>query len=241
MLQADAILPEVPPRPAPWNLRGRGWIVALKLPPQHPAHDAFLPAELTGRGRGLASFLVYADYGESDCGPYRELLFIPGAFPFDDGRRHLSISRILVSTWDSVVNGRNNWGIPKDRADFEVQQQGREESVRVTSEGREVCELRFAALRFAPPLPVHGGIVPAGLRTMAQRFRGNSYFYAPGARGRVRPGRLLSWRFDPGLFPDLAGAAVVATLKVESFRLTFPAARVQPPCMRLRSSAPASL
>ncbi|MCM2312259.1 MAG: acetoacetate decarboxylase family protein [Steroidobacteraceae bacterium] len=241
MLQPDASLPEVPLVPAPWDLRGVGWIVALKLPPRHPAHDAFLPDELRGRGRALASFLVFADYAESGCGPYREILFIPGAFPFDDGRRYLSISRILVSTWDSVVNGRNNWGIPKDRADFEVQRDGREESIRVTSEGREVCDLRFTTLRFAPPLPVRSGIVPAALRTLAQRFRGNSYYYAPAARGRVRPGRLQSWRFDPELFPDLAGSAVVATLRVDSFRLTFPPARVQPPCMRLRSSAPASL
>jgi hypothetical protein len=229
MLQPDETLPSVPLKPAPWDLRGSGWIVALKLPAHHPAHDAFLPPELAGRGRGLASYLMYVDYAESGCGPYRELLFIPGAFPFDDGRRHFSISRILVSTWDSVVNGRANWGIPKDRADFEVERggvHGREERVRVTSDGREVCELCFATLRIAPPLPVQGALLPASLRTLAQRFRGRTYYYAPAARGWVRPGRLLSWSFDPVLFPDLAGAAVVAALRVESFRLTFPVARI---------------
>lgn len=230
MLQPDASLPDVALCPAPWQLRGNGWIVALKLPPRHPAHDAFLPDELAGRGRGLASCLMYVDYAESGCGPYRELLFIPGAFPFPDGRRHLTISRILVSTWDSVVNGRNNWGIPKDRADFAVEQggaDGREHCVRVSSDGREVCELRFAALRLAPPLPVHGAVVPSSLRTLAQRFRGHTYYYAPQARGWVRPARLLSWRFDAGLFPDLAGTAIVAALQVGSFRMTFPVARVQ--------------
>lgn len=226
MLQPDDILPEVPLRPAPWDLRGSGWIVALKLPARDPAHDAFLPPDLLGRGRSLASYLMFVDYAESGCGPYRELLFIPGAFPCEDGRSHLSISRILVSTWDSVVNGRNNWGIPKDRADFDVRQDGRDEVVRVTSDGRELCELRLAMLRFAPPLPVHSGIVPAALRTMAQRFRGKTYYYAPAARGRVRPGRLVSWRFDGALFPDLSGAAVVAALRVESFRMRFPVARV---------------
>jgi hypothetical protein len=172
---------------------------------------------------------MFVDYAESGCGPYRELLFIPGAFPFEDGRRHLTISRILVSTWDSVVNGRNNWGIPKDRADFEVERtagDGREERVRVTSEGRELCELRFAPSRFAPALPVNGGLLPAGLRTLAQRFRDRTYYYAPEARGRVRPGRLLSWRFDATVFPDLSAAAVLAVLKVESFRMSFPVARI---------------
>jgi hypothetical protein len=229
MLQPDSGLPDVPLCPAPWDLRGSGWIVALKLPAGHAARDAFLSDELAGQGRSLASYLMYVDYAESGCGPYRELLFIPAAFPFPDGRRHLTISRILVSTWDSVVNGRNNWGIPKDRADFAVERggtDGGEECVRVSSDGREVCELRFATLRLAPPLPVHGAVVPASLRTLAQRFRGSTYYCAPEARGWMRPGRLLSWRFNAGLFPDLAGAAVVAALKVESFRMRFPVARV---------------
>jgi hypothetical protein len=229
MLQPDSILPKVPLCAAPWSLRGSAWIVALKLPPGAPARDAFLPPSLAGQGRGLASYLMYVDYVESGCGPYRELLFIPGAFPFGDGRRHLTISRILVSTWDSVVNGRNNWGIPKDRADFEVEQGlggAREDRVRVVSEGREVCELRFATLRFAPPLPVPGGLLPARLRTLAQSFRGRTYYYAPAAGGRARPGRLLSWRFDAELFPDLAAAPVLAAFKIESFRMTFPVADI---------------
>jgi hypothetical protein len=98
--------------------------------------------------------------------------------------------------------------------------------VRVTSDGRELCALSFAPLRFAPPLPVHGALLPASLRTLAQRFRGHTYYYAPEARGRVRPGRLVSWRFDSDLFPDLVGTAVVAVFKVESFRMRFPVARV---------------
>jgi hypothetical protein len=229
VLQPDASLPDVPLCPPPWDLRGSGWIVALRLPPGSPAREAFLPAELAGRGRSPVSFLMYVDYAESGCGPYRELLFIPGSFPFEDGRRHLTIGRILVSTWDSVVNGRNNWGIPKDRADFEIERPAagrREERVRVTSEGRELCELRFAPARLAPPLPVSSGLLPTGLRTLAQRFRRRTYYYAPEARGRVRPGRLVGWRFDARLFPDLADARVLAVLEVESFRMTFPVARI---------------
>lgn len=228
MLQPDASLPAVPLRPAPWDLSGSGWMVALKLPTGSSERDAFLPAALAGRGRGLASFLMFVDYAESGCGPYRELLFIPGSFPFEDGRRHLTIGRILVSTWDSVVNGRNNWGIPKDRADFDVERSAgkREERVRVTSDGRELCELRFAPSRLAPPLPVNGRLLPSGLRTLAQCFRGRTYYYAPEARGRVRPGRLVSWRFDAKLFPELSAAAVLAVLNVESFRMRFPVARI---------------
>lgn len=229
MLQASASLPEVARKPAPWDLTGSGWMVALKAPPGSPSRDAFLPGSLAGQGRGAISYLMYVDYAESACGPYRELLFIPGAFPFADGGRHLTISRILVSTWDSVVNGRLNWGIPKDRADFEVAAAvagGREDHIRVISDGRELCDLRFASVPFMPSLPVSSALVPERYLTLAQRFEGRDYLYTPQASGRVRPGRLVSWRFDAPLFPDLAAASVLAVFKVERFRMRFPLARI---------------
>jgi hypothetical protein len=74
---------------------------------------------------------------------------------------------------------------------------------------------------------VHGALVPRSLRTLAQSFRGRTYYYAPEARGWIRPARLSSWRFDASLWPDLAGAAVIAAVRVESFRMTFPVARVE--------------
>jgi hypothetical protein len=229
MLQPDTSLPDVPEHPAPWDLDGRGWIFALKLARGAPALDAFLPPEFAGQGRSLASYLMYVDYSAAPCGPYRELLFIPGAFRFGDGRRHLTISRIVVSTWDSVVNGRNNWGIPKDRADFDVAQgEGpwSPEQVKVSCQGRVMCEFTARPLRLAPRLPVPGALLPQGLRTLAQRFRGRDYYYAPSASGWIRPGKLLDWRFDASLFPDLADASVVAALQVLAFRMRFPVARV---------------
>lgn len=229
MRQADALLPTVPMKPAPWQLRGQGWIVALRLPEHSPARSAFLPADFAGKARGGYSLLMFVDYAESDCGPYHELLFIPGAFRFADGKRHLTISRILVSTWDSVVNGRENWGIPKDRADFDVRYDvdgSGVDEIRVLSEGREMAALRLKAWPLS--LPVHGGIVPASLRTLAQRFRGKTFLYAPSSRGWIRPGRLLSWRFDGELFPDLAGARIIAAVKIPSFAMTFPLSKVLP-------------
>ena len=230
MLQPNERLPDVPRHRPPWSLTGSGWVVALRLPADSPARGAFLPDRLAGQVRSPVSLLMYVDYIESGCGPYRELLFIPGTLPFDDGRRHFTISRIVVSTWDSVVNGRENWGIPKDRADFDVAPAGpddRDLRVRVTEDdGREMCSLRFGRRAFAPSFPVPGRLLPEGLRTLAQRFDDRTYYYAPSTSGRVRPGRLLDWSFDAGLFPDLRGSSVVATLEVERFRMTFPVARV---------------
>jgi hypothetical protein len=233
MLQPDPGLPDVPLYPAPWTLRGNGWIVALKLPAQHPAQDAFLPGELAGRGRSLASYLMYVDYAESGCGPYRELLFIPGAFPFADGRRHLTISRILVSTWDSVVNGRNNWGIPKDRADFTVQYGvggSREDRIELhDTDGTFMARLHLAERNtFGLGLPAPGQLLPRALRTLAQRQDDREFYYAPASSGMLRPGRLLDWSFNAALFPDLAGSKVLMAVKMRDFRMTFPVAEVRP-------------
>lgn len=59
-------------------------------------------------------------------GPYDELIYVPGLFsrrprqPLRTGRTAAepieyfpSITRIYVSTDESVYNGRKNWGIPK--------------------------------------------------------------------------------------------------------------------------------
>lgn len=215
-------------KPAPWALRGQGWVVAMHLPASSPARSAFVPPSLAAQVGGRIALLMFMDYAQSDCGPYHELLLIPGSFPFGDGKRHLSISRILVSTWDSVVNGRANWGIPKDRADFRVRYSvdgSRDDHILVSSEGRVMADLRFTALPF-PPLPVFGGLIPESMRTLAQQFDGKTFLYAPGSRGWVQPGRVKSWAFDGDLFPDLAGARVLAAVKIRSFAMTFPLARI---------------
>jgi hypothetical protein len=230
MFQPDADLPVVPDCPPPWQLTGSAWLVALRLAPGSAARTAFLDESVAAQVRSPFALLMYVDYTASACGPYRELLFIPGHVPFEDGRRHFTISRIVVSTWESVVNGRRNWGIPKDRADFDVRAGGDAsgvETVRVRADGgRELCTLSFAPRRFAPRLPVPGALLPAGMRTLAQRHAGRTCYYAPVASGWIRPGRVLDWRFDPALFPDLGAASILAAGKVDSFRMTFPVARI---------------
>src|SRR5574343_636748 len=105
--------------PAPWTLRGRGYILAIRMPQAVLDDCPHTPAELRASRRGALSLAMLVDYAESPAGPYQELLFIPGTFDFQ-GQRHPSISRIFVSTMASVVNGRRNWGIPKDRCDFSI-------------------------------------------------------------------------------------------------------------------------
>jgi hypothetical protein len=225
MLQPAADLPDVPRVLPPWALRGHAWIVLLRLPAGAAARHAFVPAELRSSVAAPVSALMCVDYVEAPCGPYRELLFIPGAMRFPDGRSHLSISRILVSTWDSVVNGRANWGIPKDRADFEVDAAGAPQRFVVRDGNSEVCRMEFAPPR-GPRLPLRTAWIPAAFATLAQRLDGRTFYYRPEARGALRLCRLLNWRFDARLFPDLAAGRVLASLRVEDFAMTFPVARV---------------
>jgi acetoacetate decarboxylase len=58
----------------------------------------------------------------SGVGPYKELLFIPGVFHIN-GRYTYSISKIYVSTEASVRSGIENWAIPKEVADFTIEDQ----------------------------------------------------------------------------------------------------------------------
>jgi hypothetical protein len=223
MLQPSESLPAVTRAPAPWSLRGHAWMVVLRLPAGDAARTAFVPADLRATVKSAFSVLMCVVYDEAPCGPYRELLFVPGTIQFG-ATRHPSISRIVVSTWDSVVNGRANWGIPKDRADFDWVRSRDGDRWRVTSDGRELCALEFSAPT-GVRLPLRSAWVPRRFDTFAQRLEGRTWFYQPTATGHLRLCRVRQWRFDPDLFPDLSRATVLTALRIEGFRMVFPVAR----------------
>lgn len=225
MLQSSESLPAVERVPAPWSLRGDAWMVLMRLPRAAAAATAFVPPALRDTLHSPLSALICVEYLEAPCGPYRELLFIPGAMQFPDGRRHPSISRILVSTWASVVNGRANWGIPKDRADIFFESLPGGDRIRVMDDGRESCRIEFGPAR-GPRLPLTTSLLPSSLTRLAQWHEGRVFHYQPRARGSMRFCRLRHWQFDARHFPDLAGARVIACARVERFEMTFPPASV---------------
>lgn len=219
-------LPEVPMAPAPWQLQGQGYILALRLPADVLDHGAFLDAATAGQRRGRLAYVMFVDYASSDVGPYHELLFIPGSLPFSDGR-HLTISKIYVSSQASVVNGQANWGIPKELCDFDVRY-GADgiDCVRLSRDGQVFAELDFSHHLFR--LPFNGRLIPAALRTLGQHWQGREFLYAPAAGGHIKPARLRRVRIDPAHFPDLAQGRVLGCVKVTDFAMQFPVARVQP-------------
>jgi hypothetical protein len=214
--------------PAPWQLTGRGYIAALRFEAGVLEQDPFTPAELKGqRLAGNVGYIMLVDYSSSAVGPYYELLFIPGRFRQPDGKKRYSISRIFVSSEDSVVNGRRNWGIPKFHADFDLQydKQGGVQA-EISRNGQSFCRLSFKKLPGS--LPVTTALVPPSLRTLTQAWEGQRFQYTPGASGWAGLAKLTNAWADPAEFADLAKAKPLLGVATNPFRMTFPISKITP-------------
>jgi hypothetical protein len=215
----DSALPDTASAPAPWDLRGSGCILLLRTPA--PAD----PGGGDGTFAGGPGIVMFVDYAESPVGPYREVLHIPGRYRFG-GRRRWSIGRIYVSTWASVVNGRRNWGIPKDRADFERSAQANGgERYTVSTDGEPVASLDVTY--HGPALPLPGWLTPAGLRGLTQDYAGRRFSLAPVASGRLRMARVRHLAANPETFAEIRKADVFAAFGVPEFRMRFPVATIE--------------
>lgn len=102
----------------PWNLKGDGYIFVYRLPKEFLINNCFIPKEFQEKLFIGLSALIIVDYHSSNVGPYKEILFIPALFNFN-GKKYYSISKIYVDSELSIFNGYQNWGIPKEFADFE--------------------------------------------------------------------------------------------------------------------------
>ena len=222
LLTPDEALPAVARAPAPWTLHGDGWILLLHLPEAVRRDPRHLPPELRDRPMGGPSIVMFVDYSDSPAGPYRELLYIPGRFSLEDGQRAWSVTRIYVSSWESVVNGRLNWGIPKDQAEFRRVPAGRGERLEVETGGRRIATLELAPL--GPALPVHAALLPKALRALVQFHAGRRFDFVPGATGRAGGARVVSLASDAALFPALDEAQVRLAARIPRFRMQFPVA-----------------
>ena len=218
-LLADPALDLVP---APWQPPAQGYACPMKLPVVVLAACSFTPTGLSKSRRSPLSVAMLVDYQSSAVGPYQELLFIPGSFDFGHGERQPSISRIYVSSQASVLNGRRNWGIPKDRCDFELSfhDDGIDRAVLTADDGRRIAEMTLSSSGPALPLPAHW--LPEAWRTLAQVWEGKVFTLAPSAQGKCRAAKVLDWHFDPELFPDLARGRCLAAVKIPQFTMIFP-------------------
>ena len=214
--------------PAPWQLTGRGYIAALRFGEGVLDADPFTPSSLRGRRRsGNWGYIMLVDYADSAVGPYKELLFIPGRFDDVDGGKRYSISRIFVSSQASVDNGRRNWGIPKELAEFDLHYDAKGGvEAEVSRKGEVFCRLGFKKLSFA--LPVTTALLPQSLLTLSQHWQGQHYIYTPAASGRAALATLQSCWADADVFPELHQAKPVLAVATTRFSMTFPVSTIKP-------------
>jgi hypothetical protein len=163
------------------------------------------------------------DYRESEVGPYRELLFMPGRMKLA-GRSMFSISKIYVSTVDSVGNGIENWGIPKQLAEFaRTPSADGSDRFGVTLGGREIFTARLEP--FGPRFPFSSALLPVAI---GQEKRGDLLITRPRAVGTGRLCRAREVRVTASCFPDVTRIKPIALIAVRGFRMTFPVPRIVP-------------
>lgn len=208
--------------PAPWTLTGDGLMMLYRFSRKFVLENGFVPPELCDSFVGGIGSVMLVDYHTSDVGPYRELLFIPGQFQLGS-KRYYAITKIYVSTIVSVENGRINWAIPKEQADFDIQNNGH--TFVVTQAGKSILDSSIKSRRLS--LPVNTAWSPLKL-SLGQIQNGSLYITAPAAKGKIQPASILDVRVNPALFPDIGQFRPLVAVRVRDFTMTFPIADVTP-------------
>lgn len=210
--------------PAPWSLRGQGHIFLYRFSQTFLGQKELMPALLRDSFVGGVGALMLVNYTHSDCGPYRELLLVPGNFRIA-GVVRPSITQIVVSSEASVVNGRHNWGIPKYQADFVVTSGVAEsgapsEQWTVRGKTGDVFSGTVSPVRFAPRLPIHSAVIP---HTLAQWWQSRLYVTKVSASGWGKPSRLTAHQAGSASYLDLSNERPLfgVGVSVDPFQMTF--------------------
>lgn len=204
--------------PPPWTLHGDGVVIVAHFPEAFVREHGFLADFQRDGYRGYIGTVMLVDYHTSGVGPYRELLFIPGLFRLGD-RTTFSISKIYVSTLNSVQNGIENWGIPKELAQFNLTTLPNGTRLfEVTREGHLFLSARVKPWSFR--FPISTELLP-GFQVTQQR-RDDLLLTRPKATGKGRLASLNLVAIDGAYFPDIQRGTVLSTILVEDFTMTFP-------------------
>lgn len=213
-------IPMHTPVPPPWSLRGDGDVFFYRFAPGDPGVDD----DHSSGYRGGLGAIAWMDYRESPVGPYREILFIPGRVAYG-GRRLHTITRIFVESWESVVSGRANWGIPKYRADFMTARDGETETLTAARPAAD-GGAPFARLVVEPGalrLPIDTRLCPV---TLIEQADGQTFLTALTVRAGVSRLRVREVWADDAWFPQ-PRRALLGAVRLRDFRITFPVPNIE--------------
>ena len=201
--------------PAPWNLTGDAYIMVYKFSKDFVKEYGFLADYQQDRFLGYVGTVMLVDYKTSGVGPYQELLFIPGVFTFN-WKKMFSISKIYVSSRDSVYNGIENWGIPKEYADFDWQiNPDGSEDISVSIEGKQFFKTTIKKGFISFPIKT---VLPL---TIVQKLRKDLILTHPTAKGKATLASIKSMEVDRNFFPDISKVSPLITMKVKDFEMNF--------------------
>jgi hypothetical protein len=206
--------------PPPWKLKGYGYILLYHFNKDFIRKNGFLKAfQANNLTSGWGAVMV-VNYEDSPAGPYQELLFIPGIFSFN-GNKSFSISKIYVSTELSVVNGINNWGIPKEYASFSWAKLKNEDHIDVTLNEKKIFQAHFTKGGFR--FPVSTKLIPFKI---IQSFNNQLLLTKPSGKGSASFATHSQLQTNPPFFPDLSNSKPFLTIRVDNFEMVFPPAAI---------------
>lgn len=204
--------------PAPWQLSGNGYILLYYFRSRFLEQKGFMAGFQKENLRLRLGAVLMIDYATTDVGPYRELMFIPGFFSFE-GWRSFSISKIYVSSAESQLNGQQNWGIPKELADFSVQELSGGRSRWIVKKGEYTFFDASIKTRSAG-FPISSKLLP--FSRIVQEQRNRLLLTTPTASGKLKPATVQHISANPDFFPPIQEAKLLAAFSFQNFHMKFP-------------------
>lgn len=196
--------------PAPWTLTGSGLIIPFLLDSDYK--NTHFPG-----WSGRLAIMMFVKYVSSPVGSYSEWMFVPGKRVNPRGK-HFSVDQIRVDSQLSVDCGQQNWGIPKQLANFNIEQTKSNWHMEVSENlGNVVAKGRL----LGPSIPIHSAILPFSLY---QFWQGEHYWTKPVAKGTGRLFKLESLSVTGDHFPDISTQTRLPAVAISNFTMTFPTA-----------------
>jgi hypothetical protein len=206
--------------PAPWKLTGYGYIILFKFPTEFLKKEVYIHPFLNKLLKFGIGGIILVNYTGSNVGPYKELLFIPGIFKYKK-RYYFSISKIYVSTLASIINGQRNWGIPKEPADFKIENIENEERIIISKENKMIMDITFTSGKLI--LPLNNKFFPL---PFMQYYLDKLFFYKLSGKGKGKFSEILDIKVNKEYFPDIMKIEPLTVIKIEDFQIDFPGAKI---------------
>ena len=203
-----------------YEFKGNGYVLFYRFDEEFIRLETFLPESLKNNYcRGVGAVL-YLNYTQSEIGPYKELLFIPGKFCYRGKKNHF-ISKAYTSTEEAAKFGRDNWFIPKEKATFSKEtMENNMENISTYIENEEIAsfEIKKGKIRFKLGTSKY-------LSFSLMQLKGDEPIKL-NYSGTVTANfaKLTSIKIRPAFFPNIVKFTPLAVFKMKNFTLRLPKA-----------------